>query len=62
MSEDILRIAHESNLIEPVPKHADIEQPPSRWEEQVQQEIENRKRIINGLEMEIKELEELIND
>jgi len=67
--KDILRIAHETNLISPVPpikehfqdvKKSDNEYNKAVMASQLREEIKKRKRIIAGLEKEIEQLEELV--
>lgn len=62
MSEsDVLKIAHESDLIQPVPSVEDLpDELPERHRKDIHLEISKRQQIINGLKMEIRQLEKLL--
>jgi len=63
MTEDILRIAHETELIRPVPELSDTNEiPPNKLEEKVLYQIRQRRKIINGLKMGIEELQALLKN
>lgn len=61
--QDMTRITHETSLIRKVPSKENLpNQLPDRYINELNQEIQRRKQIMAGLDLEISELRKLLED